>query len=85
MNLDEAHGSGVAWLEAECNGFMSPALPIVLCQDHDIVEELRTLEAEVADGRYRASGLHSTILLLPCYSHSWLIPCEGSHMWPTLA
>ena len=54
MNLDEAHGSGVAWLEAECNGFMSPALPIVLCQDDDIVEELRTLEAEVADGRYRA-------------------------------
>ena len=47
VNLDEAQGSGVAWLEAECNGFMSPALPIVLCEDPDIVEELRSLEAEV--------------------------------------
>ncbi len=51
VNLDEVQGSGVAWLEAECNGFMSPALPMVLCEDPDIVEELRTLEAEVADGR----------------------------------
>ena len=51
MNLDEVHSSGVAWLEAECNGFMSPALPIVLCKDPDIVEELRMLEADVADGR----------------------------------
>lgn len=50
--MDEVQGSGVAWLEAERDGFMSPALPVVLCEDPDIVEELRTLEAEVADGRY---------------------------------
>lgn len=51
MELNEGHGSGVAWIEAECNGFMSTALPMVLCDDLDIVEELRTLEAEVADSR----------------------------------
>ncbi len=57
VNVDEVHGSCVAWLEAECNGFMSPALPIVLCEDPDIVEELRTLEDEVADGRYMRLSL----------------------------
>jgi hypothetical protein len=51
VKLDEVQGSCVAWMEAECNGFMSPSLPIVLCDDPDIVEEIRTLEAEVADGR----------------------------------
>ena len=61
VNLDEAQGSGVAWLEAECNGFMSPALPIVLCEDPDIVEELRSLEAEIADGRCAAVSLHPVI------------------------
>lgn len=62
MNLDSVQGSGVAWLEAECNGFMSPALPVVLCKDPDVAEELRTLEAEVADGRYGAEWLYGTTL-----------------------
>ena len=51
MNLDSVQGSCVAWLEAECDGFMSDALPIVLSSDPDIVDEIRSLEAEVADGR----------------------------------
>ena len=63
VNLDETHGSCVAWLEAECNGFMSQALPIVLCEDPDIVEELRTLEDEVADGRYMPLSLDCHCLI----------------------
>ena len=51
VDLDSIQGSCVAWLEAECNGFMSDALPIVLSNDADIVDEIRSLEAEVADGR----------------------------------
>ena len=58
VKLDEVQGSGVAWLEAERDGFMSPALPVVLCEDPDIVEELRTLEGEVADGRYMPLSLN---------------------------
>lgn len=51
VNLESVQGSCVAWLEAECDGFMSDALPIVLSSDPDIVDEIRSLEAEVADGR----------------------------------
>ena len=51
VDLDNVQGSCVAWLEAECNGFMSDALPIVLSNDPDIVDEIRSLEAEVANGR----------------------------------
>lgn len=51
MDLDSVQGSCVAWLEAECNGFMSDALPIVLSTNPDVVNEIRSLEAEVADSR----------------------------------
>ena len=42
---------GLAWLEAECDGFMSAPLPVVLSPDHDIVDEIRALEPDVAAGR----------------------------------
>ena len=78
VDLDAVQGSGVAWLEAECNGFMSPALPIVLCGDPDIVEELRTLETEVADGRCGVGWLYGTFLRYLETFRRWTVSCESS-------
>lgn len=52
MELGAAGGTaGLAWLEAECDGFMSAPLPVVLSPNPDIVDEIRSLEADVAAGR----------------------------------
>ncbi|CAL8463580.1 g3114 [Coccomyxa elongata] len=51
VELGAAGGPGLAWLEAECDGFMSAPLPVVLSPNPDIVEEIRVLEPDVAAGR----------------------------------
>lgn len=51
VELGAAGGPGLAWLEAECDGFMSAPLPVVLSPDPDIVKEIRVLEPDVAAGR----------------------------------
>lgn len=51
LELGDIGGPGLAWLETELNGFVSKPLPVVLSADLDIVEEIRSLEADVAEGR----------------------------------
>lgn len=51
MNLGTMGMAGLVWLEAECDGFMSTPLPVVLSTNPDIVDEVRLLEMDVAAGR----------------------------------
>lgn len=52
IDLAGAPACGLAWLEAELGGFMSPSVPVVLSDDADVVDEIRKLEDVWADGRW---------------------------------
>lgn len=45
-------GDGLVWLDTERGGFVSSSVPVVLCADVDVVEEVRRLERDLARGRW---------------------------------
>jgi hypothetical protein len=47
---------GVAWVEAEAGGLLGPPRPVVLADSAALVREVRSLEADAADGRRAAQS-----------------------------
>ena len=43
--------SGVLWLELDCDDVLSEPVPVVLCPNVDVVDELNELEDDLEAGR----------------------------------
>ena len=44
--------SGVLWLELDCQDVLSEPVPVVLCPNMDVVDELNELEDDLEAGRW---------------------------------
>lgn len=49
--MQNIKSSGVLWLEVDRDGILSPAVPVVISTDMDVVEEISDLEDDLAIGR----------------------------------
>ena len=56
VDLGDACGDGLVWLDTERGGFVSSSVPVVLCADVDVVDEVRSLKREVVRGRCVATA-----------------------------
>ncbi len=59
MDLGGSTSDGLIWLDTERGGFVSRSVPVVLCADVDVVDEVRKLQREIVRGRCGAAAENS--------------------------